>query len=90
MGQSQAIQAGPHIFVSGQIPADASGKLVEGSIADKTTQCCEGMKNILEAAGSSMARIVKVRRTIPCRILACSRSSTCVLGSDSHVGGRDA
>ena len=44
----------------GQIPADAAGKLVEGSIADKTTACCEGMKNILEAAGSSITRTVKV------------------------------
>ncbi|CZT22447.1 probable protein MMF1, mitochondrial precursor [Ramularia collo-cygni] len=57
---SQAVQAGPHIFVSGQIPADAQGNLVEGTIAEKTTVCCEGMKNILEAAGSSISRVVKV------------------------------
>lgn len=57
---SQAVQAGSHIFVSGQIPADAQGNLVEGTIAEKTTVCCEGMKNILEAAGSSLARVVKV------------------------------
>jgi len=59
--KSQAIQAGPHIFVSGQIPADAEGKLTEGSIADKTKACCEGVKNILEEAGSSVAKVVKVR-----------------------------
>jgi len=53
--------AGPHIFVSGQIPADASGTLIEGSIADKTAACCESVKNILEAAGSSIDRVVKVR-----------------------------
>ncbi|RMZ32566.1 hypothetical protein D0859_03321 [Hortaea werneckii] len=57
---SQAVIAGPHIFVSGQIPATAEGKLVEGSIADKTTACCEGLKNILEDAGSSISRCVKV------------------------------
>ncbi|KAK4542924.1 hypothetical protein LTR36_006113 [Oleoguttula mirabilis] len=57
---SQAVIAGPHIFVSGQIPADAAGKLTEGSIADKTTTCCEGLKNILEAAGSGVGRVVKV------------------------------
>ncbi|KAK1813930.1 hypothetical protein LTR12_011678 [Friedmanniomyces endolithicus] len=56
---SQAVQAGPHIFVSGQIPADAEGKLTEGSIADKTKACCEGVKNILEEAGSSIAKVVK-------------------------------
>ena len=58
--QSQAIVAGPHIFVSGQLPAAASGNLVEGSIADKTTACCENLKNILEDAGSSLSRVVKV------------------------------
>ncbi|KXL41921.1 MAG: hypothetical protein FE78DRAFT_155543 [Acidomyces sp. 'richmondensis'] len=57
---SQCVIAGPHIFVSGQIPADASGKLIEGSIADKTTVCCEGLKNILREAGSDITRCVKV------------------------------
>ncbi|KAK4901303.1 hypothetical protein LTR27_001861 [Elasticomyces elasticus] len=57
---SQAIKAGPHIFVSGQIPANGEGKLTEGSIADKTKACCEGLKNILEEAGSSIGRVVKV------------------------------
>jgi len=63
--KSQAIQAGPHIFVSGQIPADAEGKLTQGSIADKTKACCEGVKNILEEAGSSIAKVVKVRFPLP-------------------------
>jgi len=57
---SQAIQAGPYVFASGQIPADASGKLTEGSIADKTTQCCESVKAILEEAGTSIDKVVKV------------------------------
>lgn len=59
--KSQAVIAGPHIFVSGQIPADSSGKLLEGSITDKTTASCEAVKNILEASGSSISRVVKVR-----------------------------
>jgi enamine deaminase RidA (YjgF/YER057c/UK114 family) len=58
--QSQAVQVGPHIFVSGQIPADKNGNLVEGSIADKTKASCEGMKAILEEAGSSMSKVIKV------------------------------
>lgn len=65
---SQAVIAGHHIFVSGQIPADASGKLTEGSIADKTTVSCEGLKKILEAAGSSISRTVKVGCWQWCRI----------------------
>ncbi|KAH8726156.1 L-PSP endoribonuclease family protein-like protein [Phaeosphaeriaceae sp. PMI808] len=57
---SQAIIAGPQIFVSGQIPADTKGTLIEGSITDKTTQCCENIKAILTEAGASMDRVVKV------------------------------
>jgi reactive intermediate/imine deaminase len=58
--QSQAIIAGPQIFVSGQIPADTKGNLIDGSIADKTTQCCENIKGILTEAGVKMDRVVKV------------------------------
>jgi 2-iminobutanoate/2-iminopropanoate deaminase len=58
--QSQAIIAGPQIFVSGQIPADNTGALIEGSIADKTTQCCENIVGILKEAGVGIERVVKV------------------------------
>ncbi|CBX91486.1 similar to L-PSP endoribonuclease family protein (Hmf1) [Plenodomus lingam JN3] len=57
---SQAIIAGPQIFVSGQIPADAKGNLIEGSITEKTAQCCENIKAILAEAGVGMEKIVKV------------------------------
>lgn len=51
----------PHqIFVSGQIPADTEGNLISGSIAEKTALCCKNISAILEAAGSSMAKVVKV------------------------------
>lgn len=62
---SQAVIAGPHIFVSGQIPADAEGNLIEGSIADKTKACCEGLKNILADAGSDISKVVKVPKSFP-------------------------
>lgn len=58
--QSIAIQANGQLFVSGQIPADAQGNLTEGSIADKTKVVCENVKAILEDAGSSIDRVVKV------------------------------
>jgi enamine deaminase RidA (YjgF/YER057c/UK114 family) len=66
--QSQAIIAGPHIFVSGQLPADASGNLIDGSIADKTTAVCENLKAILEDAGSSISRVVKVLLHLTLRV----------------------
>lgn len=56
---TQAIAAGPHIFVSGQIPADKEGKLVEGTIAEKTESCCRNVIAILEEAGSDISRVVK-------------------------------
>ncbi|USP76219.1 hypothetical protein yc1106_03493 [Curvularia clavata] len=57
---SQAIIAGPSIFVSGQIPADTKGNLIEGSIADKTKMCCENIKGILTEAGVGLDKVVKV------------------------------
>jgi reactive intermediate/imine deaminase len=60
--QTQAIiaPAGSQIFVSGQIPADKNGNLIEGSIADKTKACCENIVAILTEAGSDISRVVKV------------------------------
>lgn len=58
--KSQAIHAAGLIFVSGQIPARADGTLVTGSIAEQTTACIEGLVNILEAAGSGLAKVTKV------------------------------
>lgn len=76
MHQSQGIAAGGMIFVSGQIPGDASGNLVEGSIGDKTAQCCKNIMAILEEAGSSIERVVKVRR--------CDRFFVAIIFDDCH------
>ena len=58
---SQAIKAGDWIFASGQLGNDPkTGKLAEGGIGPETRQVCENLKAVLEAAGSSLARVVKV------------------------------
>ncbi|KAJ5175534.1 Protein mmf1 [Penicillium canariense] len=57
---SQAIRANGQIFVSGQIPADATGALVQGTIGELTQACCNNINAILTAAGSSVSKIVKV------------------------------
>ena len=57
--KTQAIKANNQVFVSGQIPADVNGNLIEGSIADKTEMCCKNIAAILDAAGSSMEKVVK-------------------------------
>lgn len=58
---SQAIAANGLVFCSGQIPLDPStGELVEGSITDQTRRCMESLSAVLDAAGSSLAQMVKV------------------------------
>ena len=58
---SQAIKAGTWVFVSGQLGNDPkTGALAEGGIRAQTRQVCENLKAILEAAGSSLDRVVKV------------------------------
>ena len=57
---SQAIRAGSLIFVSGQIPLDpASGTMVEGDIAAQTHRVFRNLTGILEAAGTSLDRVVR-------------------------------
>ncbi|KAF1968872.1 YjgF-like protein [Bimuria novae-zelandiae CBS 107.79] len=57
---SQAVIAGPNIYVSGCIPADKEGNLVTGSIADQTKACIENIKAVLAEAGSDITHVVKV------------------------------
>ncbi len=57
---SQAIRSGNLIFTAGQIALDpASQKVVAPGIAEQTTRVLENLKAILEAAGSSLAQVVK-------------------------------
>ncbi|HPS64044.1 MAG TPA: RidA family protein [Ignavibacteria bacterium] len=56
---SVAVQAGNFIFISGQIPADNKGNLVQGGIKEQTERVLENLKAILEDNGSSMANVVK-------------------------------
>jgi 2-iminobutanoate/2-iminopropanoate deaminase len=58
---SQAIQQGDWVFASGQLGMDPrTGRLAEGGIRAETRQVCENLKAVLEAAGSSLAKVVKV------------------------------
>jgi 2-iminobutanoate/2-iminopropanoate deaminase len=57
---SQAMVTGDLVFVSGQVPIDpATGSLVEGGVAAQTEQTLRNMGAILEAAGTSLANVVK-------------------------------
>jgi 2-iminobutanoate/2-iminopropanoate deaminase len=57
---SQAIAAGGLVFCAGQIPLDPqTGKLVEGPIEVQAERVLANVKAVLEAAGTSLARVVK-------------------------------
>jgi 2-iminobutanoate/2-iminopropanoate deaminase len=57
---SQAIATGGLVFCAGQIPLDPeTGKLVEGGIEAQAERVLANVKAVLEAAGSSLARVVK-------------------------------
>jgi len=57
---AQAIKAGEFIYTAGQIPIDPqSGNLVAGGIAEQTRQVLENLKAVLEAAGSSLDKVIK-------------------------------
>jgi 2-iminobutanoate/2-iminopropanoate deaminase len=57
---SQAIRAGSLVFVSGQIPLDPeTGKLIEGDVTQQTHRVFRSLAAILEAAGSSLDRVVR-------------------------------
>jgi 2-iminobutanoate/2-iminopropanoate deaminase len=58
---SQAVMAAGMVFVSGTSPADpATGAIVGTTIQEQTRQCLANIRAILEAAGSSLDKIVSV------------------------------
>ena len=57
---SQAITSGGMLYTSGQIPVDpATGAVVEGGIEQQAEQVMKNLCVVLEAAGTSFAKVVK-------------------------------
>jgi 2-iminobutanoate/2-iminopropanoate deaminase len=70
---SQAVRAAGLVFVSGTGPQDpATGKIVGNTIQEQTRQCLKNISSILEAAGSSLDKIV---------------SATVILAEESDFAG---
>ncbi|KAF4635007.1 hypothetical protein G7Y89_g3089 [Cudoniella acicularis] len=58
---SQAIKCQGMVYCSGSIGMDpVTNKVIEGGVADRTTQALNNLAAILEAAGSSIDNVVKV------------------------------
>ena len=56
---NQAIVAGDFVFVAGQVGLAPAAAAIEGDIAQQTDQALRNLGAILEAAGSSMQKLVK-------------------------------
>src|SRR5215216_433391 len=57
---SQAVKFNGMIFLSGQVPIDpATGQLIEGDIEVQTERVMKNLQAVLEAAGSSLDRVLK-------------------------------
>jgi len=70
---SQAVAAAGLVFVSGQGPFDPrSGEVVGTTIQEQTAQCLRNVSAILQAAGSSLGKVV---------------SATFILAEDTDFAG---
>jgi 2-iminobutanoate/2-iminopropanoate deaminase len=57
---SQAVRVGELIYSAGQIPlVPETGKFIEGDIEAQTRQVMNNLAAILQAAGSSLANVIK-------------------------------
>lgn len=56
---AQAVEVNGFIYSSGQIPVTADGELIDGTIEEQTDQVFANLKAVLEAANSSLAKVVK-------------------------------
>ena len=58
---SQAVKAGPFVFVSGTVGIDpSSGRLAGGTIQEQTRQALTNCQEILEAGGASLDDVVEI------------------------------
>jgi 2-iminobutanoate/2-iminopropanoate deaminase len=59
MAYSQGVKAGGFVFVSGQGPLDPhTGEVAGTTIQEQTAQCLKNIESILQAAGSSLDKIL--------------------------------
>ncbi|MDU5651549.1 MAG: RidA family protein, partial [Clostridium perfringens] len=56
---SQGIKIGDFVYTSGQIPLNPETGVMAGSIEEQTAQSLENVKAILEAAETSMDKVIK-------------------------------
>ena len=60
---SHAVRAGDYLFITGQMPTlkNDNTKLVDGGIEAQTEQVMKNLVNVLNAAGSSLEKVIFAR-----------------------------
>ncbi len=67
--QSVAVRAAGFVFCSGVVAVDpASGDRLLGTVASETVQCMHNLERVLDAAGTSLSRLVQVHALLYDRI----------------------
>ncbi len=56
---SQAIVSGNMVFCSGQIPVDPETGTIAATVEEQAEQALKNLKNLIEASGSSIDKVVK-------------------------------
>lgn len=56
---SPAVVHNGFVFVSGQLPLDSEGKMLQGTVEEQMLQCLKNIDTILQASGSSISLVVK-------------------------------
>lgn len=57
---SKAVAADGWLYVSGQVPRDADGEIVSGSISVQARVTLDNLRKVLEMAGYTLADVVRV------------------------------
>lgn len=48
------------IYISGQLPFDETGNIMDGDFETQARQCLKNMETILKASGSDLSHLIKV------------------------------
>ncbi len=65
MGYSRAVVEGDWVFVSGTTGFNYDDMTIADDVVNQTEQCLKNIKGVLEQAGSSMSKIVRVTYILP-------------------------
>ncbi|MBL4666192.1 MAG: RidA family protein [Sneathiella sp.] len=67
IGYSRAVVDEHYVFVSGTTGMDYATMTLADGVLDQTTQCLQNIKDVLEEAGSSLDKVVRVCYYLPDR-----------------------